>query len=50
MYKFDHRRVIAGRLESGRLKVGDEIKILPEGKVSKAKSIEFWPENNKKMK
>jgi len=48
VYKFDHRRVIAGRLESGRLKVGDEIKILPEGKVSKVKSIEFWPENNKK--
>ncbi|WP_039763510.1 sulfate adenylyltransferase subunit 1 [Caldicellulosiruptor sp. F32] len=48
VYKFDHRRIIAGRLESGRLKVGDEIKILPEGKVSKVKSIEFWPENNKK--
>ncbi|BCS81353.1 sulfate adenylyltransferase subunit 1 [Anaerocellum diazotrophicum] len=48
VYKFDHRRIIAGRLESGRLKVGDEIKILPEGKVSRVKSIEFWPENNKK--
>ncbi len=48
VYKFDHRRIIAGKIESGRLKVGDEIKILPEGKVSKVKSIEFWPENNKK--
>lgn len=36
VYKFDHRRIIAGRLESGRLKVGDEIKILPEGKVSQS--------------
>lgn len=48
VYKFDQRRIIAGRLESGRLKAGDEIKILPEGKVSKVKSIEFWPENNNK--
>jgi bifunctional enzyme CysN/CysC/sulfate adenylyltransferase subunit 1 len=48
VYKFDHRRIIAGKIESGRLKVGDEIKILPKGKVSKVKSIELWPENNKK--
>jgi len=48
VYKFDHRRIIAGKIESGRLKVGDEIKILPEGKVSRIKSIESWPENNKK--
>ena len=29
VYKFDNRRIIAGRIESGKLKVGDEILISP---------------------
>ena len=42
VYKFDNRRIIAGRIESGKLKVGDEILISPEGKFTKIKSIEGW--------
>lgn len=42
VYKFDSRRIIAGRIESGQLTVGDEIAIYPSGKVTKVKSIEHW--------
>lgn len=42
IYKFDDRRIIAGRIESGTLKVGDEIIISPSNKVTKIKSIEYW--------
>ena len=48
VYKFDNRRIIAGRIESGKLKVGDEITIYPEGKVTKVKTIEYWAEKDKK--
>lgn len=32
VYKFDNRRIIAGRIEAGKLAVGDEIVIWPSGK------------------
>ncbi|MFZ5969178.1 MAG: GTP-binding protein [Bacillota bacterium] len=47
VYKFDHRRIIAGRIESGTLRVGDEIVILPSNKVTKVKSIECWNHHGK---
>lgn len=44
IYKFtglgDSRRIIAGRIESGSIKIGDEVVFLPSGKQSKIKSIE----------
>ena len=43
VYKFDNRRIIAGRIEAGTLKVGDEITISPSGKTTKVKTIEGWP-------
>ncbi len=43
VYKFDNRRIIAGRIEAGTLNVGDEITISPSGKTTKVKSIEHWP-------
>jgi bifunctional enzyme CysN/CysC len=43
IYRFDERRLIAGRIESGQLKVGDELVFWPDGKRSKVKSIEWWP-------
>lgn len=42
VYKFDARRIIAGRIESGTLKVGDEVLISPGSRVTKVKSIEYW--------
>jgi bifunctional enzyme CysN/CysC len=43
IYKFDDRRIVAGRIESGSLAAGDEIVIMPAGKVAKIRSVEGWP-------
>jgi bifunctional enzyme CysN/CysC len=43
IYKFDDRRIVAGRIESGNLGAGDEIVIMPAGKIARIKSIENWP-------
>src|ERR1700726_4599489 len=43
IYKFDDRRIVAGRIESGALAAGDEIVIMPAGKIAKIKSVESWP-------
>jgi bifunctional enzyme CysN/CysC len=43
IYRFDERRLIAGRIESGQLKTGDELVFWPDRKRSKIKSIEAWP-------
>ncbi len=43
VYKFDDRRIVAGRVESGSLKAGDEIVIMPAGKIAKIKTVEGWP-------
>lgn len=46
IYKFtereDTRRIVAGRVESGSLSVGDSIVFLPSGKRSEIKSIETF--------
>src|SRR3982075_525066 len=43
IYKFDDRRIIAGRIESGSLAAGGEIVIMPAGKIAKIKTVESWP-------
>ncbi|MBN8967352.1 MAG: adenylyl-sulfate kinase [Rhizobiales bacterium] len=43
IYKFDDRRIVAGRIESGHLAAGDEIVIMPAGKVAKIRTVESWP-------
>ncbi|WP_454624565.1 adenylyl-sulfate kinase [Bradyrhizobium cenepequi] len=43
IYKFDDRRIIAGRIESGSLKAGDEIVIMPAGKIARIRTVESWP-------
>lgn len=49
-YRFkDNRRIIAGRIESGQIKVGDEIYFSPTNKKSKVASIEKWNAGNVKM-
>jgi bifunctional enzyme CysN/CysC len=42
VYRFDHRRVLAGRIESGTIKVGDRLVFSPTTKVSTVKTIERW--------
>jgi bifunctional enzyme CysN/CysC len=43
IYKFDDRRIVAGRIESGHLGAGDEIVIMPSAKIAKIKTVESWP-------
>jgi len=45
VYKFDDRRIIAGRVEAGTLKVGDEILFSPSNKRAKVRTIEAWATN-----
>ncbi|OHW61525.1 bifunctional enzyme CysN/CysC [Andreesenia angusta] len=47
VYKFDHRRIIAGRIESGSIEVGDEITIHPSGKQTRVKTLEYWQEGDR---
>ena len=43
IYKFDDRRIVAGRIESGHLAAGDEIVVMPAGKIARIKTVEGWP-------
>jgi bifunctional enzyme CysN/CysC len=42
IYKFDSRRIVAGRIESGRIKTGDTIVFSPSNKTTRVRSIEQW--------
>jgi len=42
IYRFDDRRILAGRIESGTLKTGDRLVFAPSNKVSTVKAIERW--------
>lgn len=42
VYKFDDRRILAGRVESGRIRVGDQILFSPSNKTARVRSIEAW--------
>ena len=48
VFKFDDRRIIAGRIEAGKLAVGDEIAIYPSGRRTVIQSIAYWQERDKK--
>ncbi|HKW54628.1 MAG TPA: adenylyl-sulfate kinase [Stellaceae bacterium] len=42
VYKFDDRRIVVGRIESGRLRVGDRLRFSPGGRSARIASIESW--------
>ena len=42
VYRFDDRRIIAGRIESGMLRVGDRLVFSPSNRTGTVKSIEAW--------
>lgn len=44
VYSFD-KRIIAGRVESGSIRKGDRIKVLPSGEETRVKSIEEYLKN-----
>lgn len=43
VYKFDDRRILVGRLESGALRVGDTLLFSPSGATANVASVESWP-------
>lgn len=47
IYKFDERRLIVGRIESGKLSVGDDLIFSPSNKIAKISSIERWNSKDK---
>ncbi len=42
VYRFDERRILGGRVESGRIRVGDRLVFSPGNKTSTVKTIERW--------
>ena len=42
VYRFDGRRIIAGRIETGTLRVGDQLVFSPANKSSVVAAIECW--------
>ena len=42
VYRFDERRIVAGRVETGTLRVGDALVFSPANKASTVQSIERW--------
>jgi len=42
VYRFDRRRILAGRVESGTLRVGDRLLFSPGHNLSAVKTIERW--------
>ncbi len=53
IYKFteqgDDRRIIAGRIVTGRLHVGDEVVFLPSGKRTCIRSVETFPRSERQQ-
>src|SRR3546814_13058231 len=44
VYKFDRRRILAGRVESGSLAVGDTLLFSPSNTTARVRSLEAWPD------
>ena len=42
VYRFDARRILAGRIESGTLKIGDTLRFQPGDKTARVASFERW--------
>jgi len=49
IYRFDERRILAGRVESGVLRVGDAVAIAPAGSVARVASIEDWNQPTRRL-
>lgn len=43
VYRHGERRVLAGRIDSGRIAVGDELLFSPSGRVGKVAELLAWP-------
>ncbi len=50
VYKFDDRRILVGKIESGEISIGDKLIFSPSNKVSEVKSIESWEAKSKNIR
>ncbi len=48
VYKRGDKRILAGTMESGIIKEGQEVKLFPSASTTKVKSIELWNDNSSK--
>uniref|UniRef100_UPI003137895D adenylyl-sulfate kinase n=1 Tax=Ferrovibrio terrae TaxID=2594003 RepID=UPI003137895D len=48
LYRYEDKRIVVGRIESGRLKVGDRIRFAPGGREATVATLEFWDGNVKR--
>ena len=46
VYKMNDERIIVGRVEAGRISIGDKVKILPSAQITSVRSIEKYLEKN----
>lgn len=42
LYRFEDKRIVVGRIESGRLKVGDRVRFAPLGREATVATLEAW--------
>ena len=49
VYRFDEKRILVGRIESGILRKGDTIFFSPTNEKAKITSIESWPDKDGKV-
>ena len=47
IYKVSDKRIIVGRIESGKINLGDELLVMPSNEKVKIKSFEEWPKPKK---
>ena len=47
IYKLSDKRIIVGRIESGKINLGDELLVMPSNEKVKIKSFEEWPKPKK---
>src|SRR5262249_37842159 len=43
VYRMDTRRILAGRVESGTIRIGDQLVFSPHNKIARVATIERWP-------
>lgn len=47
IYKFSEKRIIIGKIESGSIKLGDQVVVSPSNAKAKVNSFEVWPKTNR---
>jgi bifunctional enzyme CysN/CysC len=49
IYRFDHRRIVAGRVEAGSIKPNEELVFQPGGRRSVVRTFEDWPSPSREV-